>query len=220
MRGVFVSGTDTAAGKTVLCAALLSAFPRARYVKPVQTGWPADDDRAEVLRLAQAPPGRAPAFGARLAAPVSPHHAAHLEGVRLSCAALEAEVRGLDDGLPLVVEGAGGLLVPLSDRELQSDLIGRLGLPVVLAVGVRLGAINATLLTLEALARREIALAGAVLVGPDDPSLASALAAFAPGAGIGRLPRLAPLTPASLAAAAAPLAQIPALRAALGEARA
>jgi malonyl-CoA O-methyltransferase len=76
VRGVFVTGTDTGVGKTLLCACLLTAFTRARYAKPVQTGWPADDDTATVVGLARAGPGRALAGGVRLKAPVSPHHAA------------------------------------------------------------------------------------------------------------------------------------------------
>lgn len=215
MRGVFVTGTDTDVGKTVASAALLRAFPRAGYLKPVQTGCPPDDDRVEVLRLAGAAPARAPARGVRLRDPVSPHEAARREGTRLSVAALVAEVAAADDGRPWVVEGAGGLLVPLSEQERVADLVARLALPVVLAVRVRLGAINATLLTLEALAARHLALAGLVLLGPEDRALRSALEAFAPQAPWVRLPWLAPLAPATLAPAAAPLADAPWLAAAL-----
>lgn len=215
MRGVFVTGTDTGVGKTVVSAALLASFPATRYVKPVQTGWPADDDVAMVRRLAQVDALRAPAVGARLAEPCSPHHAAALEGAALSVAGLCDVVTAAADGAAVVVEGAGGLLVPLSARERIADLIAWLGLPVVVTVAVRLGAINATLLTLEALTARRLRAVCAVLVGAQDPSLTTALAAFAPELPRLALPRLPDLSPRRLAEAASGWSALPGLREAL-----
>ncbi len=215
MRGVFVSGTGTGVGKTVVSAGLLAAFPAARYLKPVQTGSPPDDDAACVRALSGAGPLRVPRAGVRLEAPVSPHAAAEREGRSLTAADLARAAREAAGDAPAVVEGAGGLLVPLSRRELLIDLIGLLRLPVVLAVKVELGAINATLLSLEALDRRRLPVAALALVGGDDPSLASALSAFAPAVACVRLPRLEPLEPAALAAAVAPWRAAPGLAEAL-----
>jgi dethiobiotin synthetase len=216
MRGVFVTGTDTGVGKTVLSAALLAATPATtRYAKPVQTGAPPDDDRAEVLRRSGIDATRAPDLGVKLRAPVSPHWAAQLEGTHLASAALAARVRALDAGGAWIVEGAGGLLSPLSTTETMLDLAAALGLPALVAVGARLGAINATLLTLRALDAARHPCLGVVLVGPEDPSLLSALQAFAPGRVLGRLAPLAPLDPATLRAAGASLLAHPALAKAL-----
>jgi dethiobiotin synthase len=218
VRGVFVVGTDTGVGKTVLSAALLAASAQdVVYAKPIQTGSPPDDDVATVRGLASVPPERAPDLGTRLLAPVSPHHAALLEAKRLGADLLAAPLlRGDRPGRRWIVEGAGGLLVPLSVHETLADLVRVLGLPAVIAVGVRLGAINHTLLTLSALERRGLACLGVVLVGDQDPSLESALAAHARGAVLGRLPRLQRVTTAAVReAGAALLAGSAALREAL-----
>ncbi|MFM8979735.1 MAG: dethiobiotin synthase [Planctomycetia bacterium] len=218
MRGCFVTGTDTSVGKTLLCAALLAAAPAGvHYAKPVQTGSPPDDDRATLLELAGVAAARVPDLGLKLPVPVSPHHAAQLAGVRLEAAALAARVTAWRPAPQAwLVEGAGGLLAPLNARETALDLARALGLPVLVAVRVRLGAINHTLLTLRALEQAGLACAGVVLVGDDDPSLASALAAHAPGRVLGRLPWLEPVTPAAVQAAGRALcAGSPALAAAL-----
>jgi dethiobiotin synthase len=209
MKGVFVTGTDTGVGKTVLSAALLAAAPPgALYAKPVQSGFPPDDDRAEVLRLTGLPAARAPDLGLRLAAPVSPHFAARLQGVALTCSALQLGIQARAPAhATWIVEGAGGLLSPLNERETMLDLAHALGLPVVVAVGVRLGAINSTLLTLRALEAARQPCLGVVLMGPEDPSLESALAAHAPDRVLGRVPPLAhPAPPAILEAGRALLA--------------
>jgi dethiobiotin synthetase len=200
MKGVFVTGTDTGVGKTVLSAALMAAAPGdVLYAKPVQSGFPEDDDRDEVLRLAGLPAERAPDLGVKLRAPVSPHHAARLEGIALAAADLRARLeRHAPATCTWIVEGAGGLLSPLSERETMLDLARELDLPVVVAAGVRLGAINATLLTLRALEAARVPCLGVVRIGDDDPAFASALRAFAPGQTLGGVPRLAPPTPPAL----------------------
>lgn len=218
MKGVFVVGTDTGVGKTVLCAALLAAAAAdVVYAKPIQTGSPPDDDLATVRTLAAVAAERAPDLGTRLLAPVSPHHAARLEGKHLTADALAAPLlRGDRPGRRWIVEGAGGLLVPLSPEELLPSLVRALGLPVLVAVGVRLGAINHTLLTLAALERMDLPCLGPVLVGEEDPSLEGALRAHSRRPTLGRLPRLPRLEPASVRAAGrALLADCAALREAL-----
>ena len=187
MRGLFVTGTDTDAGKTLVCAALMAgAPPEWRYWKPVQTGLDSDPgDTATVQHRARLTADRVLDLGVRLGLPASPHHAAHVAGTHVDMAALVDLAHTHAGTTPWVVEGAGGLLVPLDDRTLQSDLIAALDLPVLIVVRVRLGAINHALLTERALATHGLRGLGLVLSGPDDPSLTTALAAHA------RLPVLA-----------------------------
>jgi dethiobiotin synthetase/malonyl-CoA O-methyltransferase len=158
LEGVFVTGTDTGIGKTTYCRELLARHPDVTYWKPVQTGWPADDDTATVAARRSLP-------GVRLRDPVSPHLAAAREGRTLALDEILAPVRGFQG--TLVVEGAGGLLVPLAPKLLQVDLVAALGLPVVVVARDRLGTINHTLLTLEALRRRRLPVKGVVLLGGD-----------------------------------------------------
>jgi len=172
MRGLFVTGTDTGAGKSVLSACLLAAMAAAgepvRAHKPVVTGlaeapegpWPADHE------LLGASCGMAPEEVAplRFGAPASPHLAAALEGARIEPAELIANARAAGAGpVTLIVEGVGGLLVPLADDYSVADLAGELGLALVIAARPGLGTLNHTLLTLEAARTRGLAVAGVVL---------------------------------------------------------
>jgi len=155
-EGVFVTGTDTGIGKTTYCRALLQRDPGATYWKPVQTGWPEEDDTVAVGAARVLP-------GIRLRDPVSPHLAAQREDRRLTLESILAPLRGFSGRL--VVEGAGGLLVPLAPDLLQSDLARALALPVVVVARDRLGTINHTLLTLEALRRRGLRVLRVALLG-------------------------------------------------------
>lgn len=165
--GVFVTGTDTGVGKTVVSACLAKAWD-ARYWKPLQTGLRDEaGDTMTVMRLAALPPDRMLTPLHQLQAPLSPAAAAALEGVSIDPSLIRLpEV----SATPLVVEGAGGLMVPVgtdqAGRELMMiDLIQRLALPVVLVARGTLGTINHTLLSLEALRARGIPIAGVVLNG-------------------------------------------------------
>ena len=179
--GVFVTGTDTGIGKTVVCACLVRRFG-ADYWKPVQTGLAEDaGDSQTVARLAGAAPARIHAPRHALRAPLSPEAAAALEGVSVALADFD-----LPSGrAPIVVEGAGGVLVPLGGGALMVDLIARLGLPALLVARTALGTINHTLLSVEALRARGLAVAGVVMVGPGGEANAEAITR------IGRLPVLA-----------------------------
>ena len=115
MRGVFVTGTDTGVGKTVVSAALMVRYRAARYWKPIQTG--ADDDTGEVLRLSSSLPEAAHLQGIRLGDPVSPHLAAERAGTRIDLSSLTAELKESVD--PWIVEGAGGVLVPVNESHLM-----------------------------------------------------------------------------------------------------
>ncbi len=160
MRGLFVTGTGTGVGKTVLSAALLAAMAaageRVRAYKPVvtgldersQTGWPADHELLASV-AGMAPEEVAPL---RYGAAVSPHLAAQLAGEAIDPAGLIARARaasGSGDGM-VIVEGVGGLLVPLTEDFTVRDLAAELGLGVLIAAGPGLGTINHTLLSIEA----------------------------------------------------------------------
>jgi dethiobiotin synthetase len=158
VRGLFVTGTDTGVGKTILSAAIVAAMAaageRVRAYKPVLTGteeepqgpWPADH------RLLGAAAGMTPEQVAplRFAPPVSPHLAAQLAGERIEPERLLSTARAYAEGTTLVVEGVGGLLVPLVGDWTVRELAVALRLPVLIAARPGLGTINHTLLTLEA----------------------------------------------------------------------
>ena len=205
MRGVFVTGTDTGVGKTVVAAALVACLRRhgpVGYWKPVQTGVEQDDDTATVRTLAGCAEAEVWNRGVRLERPLSPHLAARLAGRALSVDAVLTD-RPDDPARTWVVEGAGGVLVPLNDTESISTLMKRLGLPVVLVARSTLGTINHSLLTLEALRSRGIQVAGLVMVGPPNPENRAAVASRGHVAVLGELPGLDPLNRESLAAWAA-----------------
>ena len=191
-RGVFVAGTDTDAGKTIVAAALVAALG-ALYWKPVQSGL--DDlpggDSAVVASLTGHDPADFPAPVYAFRAPLAPDQAAALEGLRIDPQrlALPALERCL------VVEAAGGLLVPLDDRTLMIDLARSLALPIVLAARTGLGTLNHTLLSLEALARRGLPVAGVVFSGPDHPRNLETIRRLGGVPVLGRIPWLDPLTP-------------------------
>jgi dethiobiotin synthase len=189
--GVFVTGTGTAVGKTVVSAALLCRYPAARYWKPIQTGIEQDNDTDEVRRLSGASVFD---VGIRLRDPVSPHLAAQRAGLRIDPRALELP----PDECAWVVEGAGGVLVPLSESLTMADLMTQLALPVVVAARSSLGTINHTLLTIEALQTRRLKVAGVVMVGVPNPDNRKAIEHWGQVAVLGEMPHFDPLDPATL----------------------
>lgn len=203
IRGLFVTGTGTGVGKTVVSAALMLRYrgDRAlRYWKPVQTGVEADDDTAEVARLAACAPDEVFTSGIRLKTPVSPHLAARLSGETISLGPLVERMRDAGDSRTWIVEGAGGALVPINDTQLMTDLMTMVALPVVVAAHSTLGTINHTLLTLEALRHRTLRPAAVVMVGPPDAENRRAIEHYGHVPVVGQLPRLEPLTPERLSA--------------------
>ncbi len=194
MIGIFVTGTDTGVGKTVAAACLARAW-RAGYWKPVQTGAATtDDDTATVVALAGVSAERvfAPAYA--LQAPLSPHAAAELEGVRITMDAIALP----QTAHPLVVEGAGGLFVPLNDRDFMIDLMAKLPLPILLVARSTLGTINHTLLSLDALRSRGLPVAGVILTGPPNAGNRSAIERFGQVRVLAELPRVDPLDGAAI----------------------
>jgi dethiobiotin synthetase len=196
MNTIAVTGTDTDIGKTVFAAALAGALG-AHYWKPVQAGLDDGSDRERVARLSGLPDARLLPEAYRLTTPCSPHRAAEIDGV-----AIEPERLALPqvDG-PLVVEGAGGVLVPVTRESLFADLFARWAAPVVLVARTALGTINHSLLSIEALKRRNVPLLGIAFVGEGAEDSEATIAAIGGVKRLGRLPLLDPLDRATLAAA-------------------
>lgn len=215
MKGVFVTGTDTDAGKTVLCAALMSSAPESViYWKPVQSGLAqSEGDTTTVQHLAGLARSRVLDEGYRLAAPASPHHAAAAEKQEVALAPLLDIVRRNDTPQRRwVVEGVGGLLVPLNASVLLPELIEALGLPVLVASSTRLGTINHTLLTLSELERRKLSVLGVVLMGPEDEGARTGIAQHARVPILAHLPHLDPLDSANVRARGDLLLSVPRIR--------
>ena len=194
-RRFIVTGTDTDVGKTVFAAGL-AAWLRADYWKPVQAGLVGETDRETVRRLGSGTVAVLPE-AYRLTTPCSPHEAARIDGVTINPARLALPP---GDG-PLVVEGAGGVLVPHAEGLLAADLFALWGLPVVLVARTSLGTINHSLLSLEALRARGIAVLGVAFNGDAEPVAEEAITRIGAVRHLGRLPRLDPLTDETLAAA-------------------
>ena len=192
-----IAGTDTDVGKTVVSALVVQGLG-AQYWKPVQSGLAEGSDSARVQELLGLPGERILPEAYRFQAPVSPHWAARMEGVRIAPEALALpRVEG-----PLVVECAGGLMVPLhlgADRTLlQIDQMAVWGLPVLLVARSGLGTLNHTLLSLEALRQRRIPVIGLVLNGEPHPDNPRTLAELGGVPVLAELPPLEPLTRDSL----------------------
>jgi dethiobiotin synthase len=173
---------------------------RLRYWKPVQTGIEQDDDTAVVRELAGCHANEILADGVRLRRPVSPHLAARLAGHPIDVQSLLALASAEPSIDRWIVEGAGGLLVPLDESMFMADLMQRLSLPALIVARSTLGTINHTLLTLEALRARAIGIAGVVMVGPFDRDNREAIESFGQVPVVGELPVLDPLTPGAVAA--------------------
>jgi len=191
---LIVSGTDTGIGKTVVAAGLAAALG-AYYWKAVQAGIEDGTDAGEAAALG-VPAAHILPEAYRLALPASPHLAAEREGVTLEDARL-----GLPPARPLIVEGAGGLMVPLrrDPPYLMIDLFLRWGAPVLLVARTSLGTINHSLLSIEALRARGIPIAGLLFVGDAHPDNEAVIPAIAGVRSFGRLPHIERLDAASLA---------------------
>lgn len=162
----FVTGTDTGIGKTVV-SALLAQGLGATYWKPVQSGLHEETDTEFVRRVTDLPERQLLPERYRLNEPLSPHASAAIDNVSIRLQDFELPEFDTDH---LVVEGAGGLLVPLNDEDMIIDLIQHLDLPVVLVARSELGTLNHTFLSLEALRAHDIEILGVVMNGPKNES--------------------------------------------------
>ncbi|MFT8737217.1 MAG: dethiobiotin synthase [Zymomonas mobilis] len=162
-KGVFVTGTDTGIGKTLVSACLIKAW-NGDYWKPLQTGLAEEEgDSATVTRLANLSSDRIILPAITLSAPLSPEAAARQENRVIT--ENDLSFPPLFSSAPLVVEGAGGLMVPITAEKMMIDFIQDCKLPVILVARSGLGTINHTLLSLEALRLRKIPIAGVILSG-------------------------------------------------------
>jgi dethiobiotin synthetase len=184
-----VTGTDTNIGKTVFAAGLCR-FLGARYWKPVQSGLDDATDSETVAELAgvEIVPERY-----RLKLPASPHQAAAEEGITIDPDALAPP-----DG-PLVIEGAGGLMVPLTREISFLDVFARWRIPLILCARTRLGTINHTLLSVAAIRARDIPLAGVAFIGDANEESEGIICEMGKVKRLGRLPVIEPLTAGRLA---------------------
>ena len=189
---IVVTGTDTGIGKTVAAAALAWRLG-ASYWKPVQAGLDEETDSEAVARLAGV---EVLPEAYRLTTPCSPHRAAELDGVTID------PDRLVPPPGRVVIEGAGGTLVPLTRELVYADLFARWGLPVVVVARTTLGTINHALLTVEALRARSIWVGGILFSGNAMPDSEATICAMGKVRSLGRIPALDPLTPETLRAAA------------------
>jgi dethiobiotin synthetase len=196
MKPLIVTGTDTGVGKTVVAAMLTLAF-HGIYWKPIQAGTEDGTDRQRVAALTGLPEAHFRSERYVLGQPLSPHRAAELDNVRIDPDGLHLP----EDIAPdrwLIVEGAGGVLAPITRSMLQIDLFVRWSAPVILVARTALGTINHTLLSLEALKRRAIAVRGVVFVGDAIEDTERTIVEFGLTKKLGRLPFLKTLDADSL----------------------
>ncbi|OYW56335.1 MAG: dethiobiotin synthase [Hyphomicrobium sp. 32-62-53] len=184
-RRFVVSGTDTNVGKTVFAAGLTGAL-NGTYWKPIQSGFAPEGDKEAVMRLSGLPASHILPERYRLTAPLSPHRTAEMEGVVIQPATLTVP----EVASPLVIEGAGGLMVPITREFLQIDLYRKWDLPVILVARTTLGTINHTLLSISALRMQEIPILGVAFVGEDNSDNIRTIGEMGEVRVLGRLPHL------------------------------
>ncbi|WP_128931988.1 dethiobiotin synthase [Bradyrhizobium zhanjiangense] len=194
---IVVTGTDTGIGKTVFSAGLAGLLG-ATYWKPIQAGLEGESDTEVVARLGNLSSDRIVPERYRLRIAASPHQSAEIDGVRIDTESLDLPDSG---ERPLVIEGAGGLMVPLGGDKLYIDLFERWQLPVVLCARTALGTINHSLLSIEALRRRQIHILGLVFIGERNAETQTVVREIGRVRWLGRLPWLSPLTTDTLQAA-------------------
>ncbi|HWC62714.1 MAG TPA: dethiobiotin synthase [Rhizomicrobium sp.] len=189
-RRFIVSGTGTGVGKTIFAAALTQAL-KGVYWKPVQSGLAGETDSETVARLSGRP---VLPEAYRLKLPAAPHKSAAAEGITIEIARLALPATDA----PLIVEGAGGLMVPLTGEILFIDLFKQWDAPLILCAHTSLGIINQALLSLEAIRTRNIPLLGLAFIGDANDDSERAIVQFGKVKRLGRLAGIAPMTPENL----------------------
>jgi len=173
MKGYFVTGIDTEIGKTVISAILCEAL-EADYWKPVQSGDAHNSDTMKVRSLVENTKSVFHKEQFVLGEPMSPHASAEIDGIQIKA----SDFKLPETNNTLIIEGAGGLMVPLNDNYLMIDLIQELGLPVILVSKNYLGSINHSLLSIEALQSRSIPIKGIIFNNSPYPSSESFIEAY------------------------------------------
>ncbi len=195
-HAILVTATDTDVGKTIFSAGLTRAIDGC-YWKPVQAGLEDGTDSDTVRRLSGLPADRILPEAYRLNTPASPHHAAAIDNVVIDPAQLDIP----QCDRRLVIEGAGGLLVPLGGGLLFADIFARWRCETVIVARTTLGTINHSLLTIEGLRARHIPILGVAFVGDANEESERSICAIGGVRRLGRLHRLDPLNATSLASA-------------------
>lgn len=185
----FVTGTDTGVGKTFVCA-LLAAGLGAHYWKPVQSGSLDGLDSTWVREAAGLDQTRIVPETYVFGRALSPHLAAGIEGIRINIDQFDLS----DKPVTLIIEGAGGIMVPLNEDALVADLIKKLAVPAVIVAPNRLGVINHTLLTIQALKNADISILGVILNQGINNDHKQAIERFGNVPVLGQLDNLSPVT--------------------------
>jgi dethiobiotin synthetase len=193
-KAIVIAGTDTDVGKTLVSAGLMLCLPQAFYWKPVQAGTEPVTDTEAVQGLTGLPEERFLPEAYRLRMPASPHLSARMEDVTIA----PSELALPQITAPLIVESAGGVMVPLTDNFLNIDLFARWGLPVILVARTSLGTINHSLLSIAALRARDIPIGGILFSGEAHEENEAIIPRLSGVWSLGRLPRLDSLDPARL----------------------
>jgi dethiobiotin synthetase len=183
MKAFIISGTDTGIGKTTV-AAMLTVALDAHYWKPLQSGIEDGTDTQRVQALTGLSNDRFLPERYILSRPLSPHRAAELDGVEIDALSLPKV-----DGT-LIVEGAGGLMIPVTRRKLQIDVFKAWAAPIILCARTGLGTINHTLLSVEALRQRDMTLHGLIFIGENNPDTIRTIADFSGALVLGNVPHL------------------------------
>jgi len=194
MKKLIITGTDTDIGKTVFSAALMLGLETAKqkphYWKPIQSGIDDSVDTRTVQKITNLPDERFLPEKYIFSEPLSPHRAAEIDGIEIDIDQLsDANNIPESDGI-MIIEGAGGLMVPLTRDNLQINLYKKWNIPVVLCARTGLGTINHTLLSLEALWSRDIPLKGIVFIGEENLDNIRTIAEFSKVKILGHLPKL------------------------------
>jgi len=193
MKDLFVTGTDTGVGKTLLSALLVAALDR-KYWKPVQTGASEGTDRDTVMRWGGVSKDSTFPETYIFDPPVSPHLAAEQQGTTIDLARIQRPATPHS----LIIEGAGGVFVPLNDHAFMLDLMRALEAPIVVAGRTALGTINHTLLTVAAIRNAELDLRGVVMLGKENAENRRAIERFGNVPVVGVVPWLEKIDRASL----------------------
>jgi len=188
MKPIIITGTNTDIGKTIVAAMLTAAF-ECFYIKPIQSGGEQDNDTERVKQLTGLEDKHFYQEIYSFKAPLSPHRAAELEERRIDENNLQLPVNANSDNL-LIVEGAGGVLVPVNRNCLYIDVFKSWQAPVIICASTKLGTINHSLLTVEALKHRAIPILGIIFIGDENLDTEKTILEFSGVKRLGRLPWL------------------------------